>query len=254
MLSDSLRQNELVRLSRRNKFICALMCAIHDLGIEGPNMRWPGQKPNAPVYLSGLNPGMTPGPMDGNAAPGTGAHFNSPFPPEAVGSPYTMQRVGSLHSTRDMDFSLGMKDMESMDDGGDVFSDHGPRRGVLPSTLRRVAEEREEDSPSVFRSASRRSKDSHNSFLRRRRNSNTTTSTSHGHGPSLRRPPQTGHSIWGRRSHDHDADNILPFTEPSRTAGTAAGDGMSSPRMENTTVGHHPEDVEMSPIAQAKQV
>ena len=36
-------QNELLRLQRRNKFICALMVAMQELGIEGPRMRYPGQ-------------------------------------------------------------------------------------------------------------------------------------------------------------------------------------------------------------------
>ena len=44
-------QNELVRLARRNKFMCALMENVNAVGIEGPNMRWPGQRPGAPVYL-----------------------------------------------------------------------------------------------------------------------------------------------------------------------------------------------------------
>ncbi|KAF8467744.1 Mechanosensitive ion channel-domain-containing protein [Kalaharituber pfeilii] len=47
-------QNELVRLSRRNKFMCALMENVNLVGIESPNMRWPGQKPNAPVYLQAI--------------------------------------------------------------------------------------------------------------------------------------------------------------------------------------------------------
>lgn len=44
-------QNELVRLARRNKFMCALMENVNAVGIESPNMRWPGQRPGAPVYL-----------------------------------------------------------------------------------------------------------------------------------------------------------------------------------------------------------
>lgn len=48
-------QNELVRLQRRNKFICALMVSVAEVGIESPNMRWPGQKSTQPVFLQSVN-------------------------------------------------------------------------------------------------------------------------------------------------------------------------------------------------------
>jgi len=47
-------QNELVRLQRRNKFMCALMCNVAELDIESPNMRWPGQKASMPMYLQSV--------------------------------------------------------------------------------------------------------------------------------------------------------------------------------------------------------
>jgi len=47
-------QNELLRLQRRNKFICALMVAIQEVGIEGPRMRYPGQKESFPLYMQNL--------------------------------------------------------------------------------------------------------------------------------------------------------------------------------------------------------
>lgn len=31
--------------------MCALMENVNAVGIESPNMRWPGQRPGAPVYL-----------------------------------------------------------------------------------------------------------------------------------------------------------------------------------------------------------
>ncbi|KAH0406427.1 hypothetical protein KCU90_g24049, partial [Aureobasidium melanogenum] len=41
-------QNEGLRLARRNKFICALMVTMQEVGIEGPRMRFPGQKESFP--------------------------------------------------------------------------------------------------------------------------------------------------------------------------------------------------------------
>ncbi|KAI5808151.1 Mechanosensitive ion channel-domain-containing protein [Peziza echinospora] len=49
-------QNELLRLSRRNKFMCALMVNLSAVGIESPNMRWPGQRATAPMFLTTLAP------------------------------------------------------------------------------------------------------------------------------------------------------------------------------------------------------
>ncbi len=40
-------QNELLRLQRRNKFICAMMISMQEVGIEGPLKRLPGQKEDA---------------------------------------------------------------------------------------------------------------------------------------------------------------------------------------------------------------
>lgn len=54
-------QNELLRLQRRNKFICALTVSIQECGIEGPRMRYPGQKESFPMYLQNLQNTATPG-------------------------------------------------------------------------------------------------------------------------------------------------------------------------------------------------
>jgi small-conductance mechanosensitive channel len=44
-------QNEGLRLQRRNKFICALMIAMQEMGVEGPNMRFPGMRESFPLYM-----------------------------------------------------------------------------------------------------------------------------------------------------------------------------------------------------------
>lgn len=49
-------QNELARLQRRNRFICAMMIALQELDIEGPRMRLPGQKDSIPLYTYDTTP------------------------------------------------------------------------------------------------------------------------------------------------------------------------------------------------------
>jgi len=53
-------QNEGLRLARRNKFICALMVTMQELGIEGPRMRYPGMKESFPVYMQHIPHMATP--------------------------------------------------------------------------------------------------------------------------------------------------------------------------------------------------
>lgn len=135
-------QNELVRLQRRNKFICALMVTMSELGIEGPRMRFPGQKESFPVYLQNLPHTATPGVgHNGNPDnPGGMSHHQSQdepiLPPPAAGETVNRPaRGGSILRTggrargesmaalgRRVDFSLGMRDV-SQADMGDVFED-----------------------------------------------------------------------------------------------------------------------------------
>jgi small-conductance mechanosensitive channel len=140
-------QNELLRLQRRNKFICALMVCMQDLGIEGPRMRFPGQKESFPVYLQNLPHTATPGVgHNGNPDNPNGIlhneHQDPPFvappaqgepgagpPPNRYGSILrnnggTRPRGESLAAmTRRVDFSLGMKDIASGDMTGDVYEE-----------------------------------------------------------------------------------------------------------------------------------
>ena len=43
-------QNEALRLQRRNKFICAMMIAMQEIGIEGPRRNNPGSREEKPFY------------------------------------------------------------------------------------------------------------------------------------------------------------------------------------------------------------
>lgn len=46
-------QNELLRLQRRNKFICHLMLTLQEVGIEGPMKNLPGARADTPWYMNG---------------------------------------------------------------------------------------------------------------------------------------------------------------------------------------------------------
>ncbi|KAF2467513.1 uncharacterized protein BDR25DRAFT_335916 [Lindgomyces ingoldianus] len=137
-------QNELLRLQRRNKFICAMMVSMQELGIEGPRMRYPGQKESFPVYLQNVPHTATPG-VGHNGTPdnpsGITTHSDyqdPPFvpaasdsgnnPPNRYGSILrnsgTRPRGESLAAMgRRVDFSLGMKDISASDMTGDVYED-----------------------------------------------------------------------------------------------------------------------------------
>jgi small-conductance mechanosensitive channel len=140
-------QNELLRLQRRNKFICALTMSIQECGIEGPRMRYPGQKESFPVYLQNLQNNPTPG-VGANGHPDNpSGHINNqsqdePFVPAATdgsndatdGSTGPARRGSILRQPgqrtgesiaamgKRVDFSLGMKGMID-DPSGDVLDD-----------------------------------------------------------------------------------------------------------------------------------
>jgi len=133
-------QNELLRLQRRNKFICALMVSMQDLEIEGPRMRYPGQKESFPVYLQNI-PHASQMPVPAHDGPSSGpSHSSRPDPPfvdvtapsrDASRDASPRPRGESLAAMgRRVDFSLGMKDVASSDITGDVFDDR--RRVKLP--------------------------------------------------------------------------------------------------------------------------
>ena len=162
-------QNEGLRLARRNKFICALMVTMQELGIEGPNMRFPGQRESFPVYLQNV-PHVSTG-------TGHGGHPDNPLgviheeprqqdPPfvtpmagqdddvasslapqsrtrgeSSMRSTTTRRRVESLSQMdRRVDFSLGMKDLASGDTAGDVYDDRDERR--IPREFLEASRER----------------------------------------------------------------------------------------------------------------
>jgi len=146
-------QNELLRLQRRNKFICAMMVAMTELGIEGPRMRLAGAAEEFPMFLRGAYPNtqstldhQSPGPGPRSGSLGRDVPFVPPLDPTAPVQPPrshpsilrqrgsgTRQRGESLAAMgRRVDFSLGMSAISSGADFGDVYEDRNP---VLPPSI-----------------------------------------------------------------------------------------------------------------------
>lgn len=143
-------QNEGLRLARRNKFICALMVCMQELGIEGPRMRYPGQKESFPMYLQQMPHVGTPG-MGRGGHPDDPAgwhdeqqeqHQDPPFVAplggegQSGGNSQAPNRTVSILKNggrsrkeslsamnRRVDFSLGMSGVASDNMSGDVFED-----------------------------------------------------------------------------------------------------------------------------------
>lgn len=147
-------QNELLRLQRRNKFICALMVSMEELGIEGPRMRLPGAAEQFPMHLHGAYPppyqsepsaSDPAGPDHGPRARSSSfasSRGNDPAHPAMQPHPSilrprsstsAMRRRGESFSQshKHVDFSLGMSALSSGADMGDVF-DNGPPKPKLP--------------------------------------------------------------------------------------------------------------------------
>lgn len=181
-------QNELLRLQRRNKFICAMMVTMTELGIEGPRMRLAGAAQDYPVYLHGAYPqgnGSNNGHSPGGAP-------ESQFAPPTNDPPFVSRQTstgaGSLQPPRShpsilrsradsdaryrgeslgqmskrVDFSLGMSGISSGDVYGDVYEDRAPvviPRFTSPPPAPRASKDgrTSEDGNSLGRSTSRES-------------------------------------------------------------------------------------------------
>lgn len=184
-------QNEILRLHRRNKIICAIMQAFMELGIESTHMRWPGHKPEAPLYLSGGPSGSMPPapsfsggePMQPNHGTGVpeaplphGTFAQGPLPGRTTSS---ASATSHARSTRAADYSLGAKDMIAFDDSSDVFADR--KRVRAPAHMLARVREEEENERRLERTGSRSSRD---------------------HGSTLGRPGTngSGHSFQTHRS------------------------------------------------------
>ncbi|KMU73570.1 hypothetical protein CISG_10110 [Coccidioides immitis RMSCC 3703] len=188
-------QNELLRLQRRNKFICNLMISLQEVGIEGPRMNLVGYTTDLPYHVA----------QGGSAQPTpTGDESsNSPPPPpaadpqqlaearDALGElgggystgvhprPSILRRPGASTRGRGdsinkhVDFSLGMSELSSADMMSDVYADRERNRvdDIIRSANRESAERRiqeQQERESLERSRSqqyRPSIDSHRSGM-----------------------------------------------------------------------------------------
>jgi hypothetical protein len=154
-------QNELLRLQRRNKFICMLMVSLQEIGIEGPRMNLSGYGVNAPFHVTHHNapPAYTAATHD-YPAPGSAGSDHSSMR-ENTGSSSALRpshsilrrgmdvaaaraRGDATSPNKHVDFSLGMRDVTSEDLMGDVYSDRDAAKydQVVRSANREYAERR----------------------------------------------------------------------------------------------------------------
>ncbi|PYH93932.1 hypothetical protein BO71DRAFT_419684 [Aspergillus ellipticus CBS 707.79] len=170
-------QNEGLRLQRRNKFICMLMIALQEIGIEGSRMNLQGARVDIPFHVAGFptqNGGAPPGSSDGRSPPpalhGHEYPYEKPGMSSSTRHPSILRRgmdtaaarargdstVGRKH----VDFSLGMQNISSGDIMGDVFDDRRAHtqvddvvRNANRETAERRIQEEEEESERLSRAS-----------------------------------------------------------------------------------------------------
>ena len=158
-------QNELVRLQRRNKFICAMMIAMKDLGIEGPRRMLPGGHEENPYYVhQTTNPLHAPviqsdGPNDLQRPPRSSIPAQHPsLLRHTRGRSESLSQMGKR-----VDFSLGMKNVTSGDlpdlyEGQSQRVTETIREANREDTERRIEEEETDEHGQAVK-ASGRSRD-----------------------------------------------------------------------------------------------
>ncbi|ODH47394.1 hypothetical protein GX48_06497 [Paracoccidioides brasiliensis] len=160
-------QNELLRLQRRNKFICTLMLVLQEVGIEGPRMNMIGARQELPYHISheGAPPTYTNGRGPDSSMP------DEPTDPQLVAeSRDALGDLGHGHSTglnrhasilrrrssttmnsrarqgsisKRVDFSLGMSELSAGDSMSDVHTDRRhPKVNDIIRNANRESEER----------------------------------------------------------------------------------------------------------------
>ncbi|KAF7594984.1 hypothetical protein BBP40_007582 [Aspergillus hancockii] len=171
-------QNEGLRLQRRNKFICMLMVALQEIGIEGPRMNLQGARVDIPFHVTGFGPqGSSAADHGDNRPPPTPVHDTPPgtgHSNSATRHPSILRkgmdtaaaraRGESIQSRKHVDFSLGMRDVASGDVMGDVFETRSPRIDDVvrfsnrEAAQRRIQEEEEEEAERQSRTSSSRTR------------------------------------------------------------------------------------------------
>jgi small-conductance mechanosensitive channel len=187
-------QNELLRLQRRNKFICAMMVSMQELGIEGPRLGpSPGATKDYPTFVHSNDPQadakaeaearketdhQSPDHFRGRVSFSRQEPIAAPQAdlPTADRHPSTIlgqrgfsigrQRGESISDMgRRVDFSLGVKDISSAADMGDLYEKPKPRlppiaESAVPPDSRpsKDAGRPTDDEESITQSPSRESK------------------------------------------------------------------------------------------------
>lgn len=172
-------QNEGLRLQRRNKFICMLMVALQEIGIEGPRMNLQGAKFDIPFHVNYGNTRSAEqqAPIDADPVPiseeshhlpeNTGSSSGSAIRHPSIlrkgmNTANARARGPSVSQHKHVDFSLGMSNMASNDIMGDVFEDRGVVVGEVVRSAnrdaadRRIQEENEDEEERKSRTSSSR--------------------------------------------------------------------------------------------------
>ncbi|KGO76047.1 Mechanosensitive ion channel MscS [Penicillium italicum] len=212
-------QNEGLRLQRRNKFICMLMVALQEIGIEGPRMNLQGAKFDIPFHVNYGNTRSTDRqvPIDAEEVPISEESHNLPentgaSSGSAIRHPSILRkgmdtanaraRGPSVPQRKHVDFSLGMSNMASNDIMGDVFEDRGVVVDDIVRTANRDAAERRIQEENEEEEEERRSRTS-SSRHRRPSNLSTPSNNDEGRRSTDAHSFRSGHSSLGRNRFFH---------------------------------------------------
>lgn len=195
-------QNELLRLQRRNKFICALMMAMQQHGIDGPYRNNAGYTLDRPMYLQ--YPGGPPpsynssgndpqnGPESSTNAAGESGGLPDRSNPSILRRRNSRGQLGRPRAesitamAKRVDFSLGMKNIAAGDDMADVYEDRSQSqyRNLIRESNRIDEERRSMEASDANGSVSRVSG---RSASRRERSGSAAQPPHHAHGGLFRR-------------------------------------------------------------------
>ncbi|KAE8350786.1 Mechanosensitive ion channel-domain-containing protein [Aspergillus coremiiformis] len=221
-------QNEGLRLQRRNKFICMLMVALQEIGIEGPRMNLQGARVDIPLHVTGFPPQMStadhgdsrppPTPVyDVPENPGPSSSFSAGRHPSilrrGMDTAAARARGDAIQSHKHVDFSLGMREFSSGDVMGDVFENRSPRIDDVvrlsnrEATQRRIQEEDEEGAERQSRTSSKSRRPSNLSVPSQPAEGRRSTESQGGHSlSSISRNRFFRHRSSTSREHDDLAE------------------------------------------------
>ncbi|CAG8888124.1 unnamed protein product [Penicillium egyptiacum] len=229
-------QNEGLRLLRRNKFICMLMIALQEIGIEGPRMNLQGYTSDTPfhVHYDNQPPRVFKPKHEKNWEAEIPIGGPSHAVPENIGTSavgpagtHSILRKGmdsvagrarsQSASRKHIDFSLGMSDF-SGDVMGDVFEDHSAHiNDVVRDTNRETAERRMQE-------ISEDGKDRHSDGTSRHRRPSNHSSPSQDSRPSVDAPSIHSSASSTRNRFFRHHRSISPHCEDLESGHTVCPD------------------------------